>query len=78
MQTAECPQCCLPSEELKTTLCVLDPFNAEEPHQEVEAIHQERPEQRALSQEQQAIIFQYIGIHLIQSSSIKKILKIKE
>lgn len=59
MQTAECPQCCFTSEELKAALRVLDLFDAEEPHQEVEAIHQESPEHRALMQEQKAIISIY-------------------
>lgn len=44
MQTAECPQRCFTSKELKATLRVLDPFDAKEPHQEVEAVHQEGPE----------------------------------
>ncbi len=39
-------------EELKTTLCVFNPSHTEEPHQEVESIHQERSEQRPLSQEE--------------------------
>lgn len=49
MQTAERPQCCFTSKELEAALRVLDPFDAEEPHQEVEAVHQECPEHRALT-----------------------------
>lgn len=56
MQTAERPQCCFTSEELEAALRVLDPFDTEEPDQEVEAVHQECPEHRALTPVQKEII----------------------
>lgn len=41
-------ECSLPGEELEAALRVLDPSHAEEPHQEVEAVHEEGAEHRSL------------------------------
>lgn len=50
MQTAEGLQGRLTSEELETALRVLDPLHTQEPHQEVEPVHQDGSEQGPLSQ----------------------------
>lgn len=52
MQAGEGFQGSFTGEELKTTLCVFNPSHTEEPHQEVESIHQERSEHRPLLREE--------------------------
>lgn len=48
MEGGEGPERGLPGEELEAALGVLDPPHTEEPHQEVEAVHQEGAEHGAL------------------------------
>lgn len=57
MERGEGLECSLTCEKLEATLSVLDPLHAKEPHQEVEAIHKERPKQRPLQRHQSVVIY---------------------